>query len=58
MSRSSASKTIANITPRRNRKHKQPVDGHRYQARHLVVCILNRLKQFRRITSRYDKFAS
>ncbi len=48
----------ANIPPRSNRKNKRPVDWHRYRARHLVECFFNRLKQFRRIATRYDKLAS
>lgn len=48
---------IANIPPRRNRKHKRPVDRQRYKARHLVECFFNRIKQFRRIATRYDKLA-
>lgn len=48
----------ANIPPRDNRKVKRPVDWHRYKARHLVECFFNRLKQFRRIATRYDKLAN
>jgi len=53
-----ASGVLANIPPRSNRKNKRPVDWHRYRARHLVECFFNRLKQFRRIATRYDKLAS
>ncbi len=48
---------IANIPPRSNRIDKRPVDWHRYKARHLVECFFNRLKQFRRIATRYDKLS-
>lgn len=48
----------ANIPPRSNRNHKREVDWHGYKARHLVECFFNRLKQFRRIATRYDKLAS
>ena len=48
---------IANIPPRSNRIDKHPVDWHRYKARHLVECFFNRLKQFRRIATRYDKLS-
>ena len=47
----------ANIPPRKNRKTQRLVDWHRYKARHLVECFFNRLKQFRRIATRYDKLA-
>ncbi len=47
----------ANIPPRSNRNHKREVDWHHYKARHLVECFFNRLKQFRRIATRYDKLA-
>jgi len=47
----------ANIPPRSNRKNKRSVDWHRYRARHLVECFFKRLKQFRRIATRYDKLA-
>lgn len=47
----------ANIPPRSNRNHKRGIDWHGYKARHLVECVFNRLKQFRRIATRYDKLA-
>ena len=53
-----ASGALANIPPRSNRNNKRPVDWHRYKARHLVECFFNRLKQFRRIATRYDKLAN
>ena len=53
-----ATGALANIPPRSNRKYKRPVDWHRYKARHLVECFFNRLKQFRRIATRYDKLAN
>ena len=53
-----ATGAIANIPPRSNRKNKRPIDWHRYKARHLVECFFNRLKQFRRIATRYDKLAN
>ena len=52
-----AADAIANIPPRSNRINKRPVDWHRYKARHLVECFFNRLKQFRRIATRYDKLS-
>lgn len=53
-----ASAAFANILPRSNRINQRPVDWHRYKARHLVECFFNRLKQFRRIATRYDKLSS
>ena len=54
-----ATDAIANIPPRSNRINKRTVDWHRYnKARHLVECFFNRLKQFRRIATRYDKLSS
>lgn len=52
-----AADAIANIPPRSNRIDKRPVDWHRYKARHLVEYFFNRLKQFRRIATRYDKLS-
>jgi transposase len=53
-----ATAAFANIPPRSNRINKRPVDWHRYKAHHLVECFFNRLKQFRRIATRYDKLSS
>ncbi len=46
------------IPPRSNRNTKRSVDWHRYKARNLVERFFNRLKQFRRIATRYDKLAN
>lgn len=46
------------IPPRRNRTTQRAVDWHRYKARNLVERFFNRLKQFRRLATRYDKLAS
>ena len=43
------------IPPRSNRKTQRAVDWHRYKARNLVERFFNRLKQFRRLATRYDK---
>jgi len=45
------------IPPRKNRTTQRPVDWHRYKARNLVERFFNRLKQFRRLATRYDKLA-
>lgn len=45
------------IPQRSNRKTPCKIDWHRYKARHLVECFFNRIKQFRRLVTRYDKLA-
>ena len=45
------------IPPRRNRVIQRPFDKHRYKARNLVDRFFCRIKQFRRIATRYDKLA-
>lgn len=45
------------IPPRRNRNSPRHIDWHRYKARNLVEQFFNRLKQFRRLATRYDKLA-
>ena len=46
------------IPPRRNRHQPRSWDTHRYRARHLIENLFARLKQFRRLATRYDKLAS
>ncbi len=53
-----ASGAAAIIPPRSNRNTQRKVDWHRYKARNLVERFFNRLKQFRRIATRYDKLAN
>ena len=45
------------IPPRRNRNAPRTWDKDRYRARHLVENLFARLKQFRRLATRYDKLA-
>lgn len=40
-----------------NRKVQRPFDRHKYKARHLIENLFARLKQFRRIATRYEKLA-
>ncbi len=40
-----------------NRKRKIPLDKARYKSRHLVENAFCRLKDFRRVATRYDKLA-
>ena len=45
------------IPPRSNRKTPREYDHHVYKERHLIECFFNKIKQFRRIFSRFDKLA-
>lgn len=46
------------IPPHSSRKTRRAVDWHRYKVRNLVERFFNRLKQFRRLGTRYDKPAT
>lgn len=50
--------TCAVIPPRRKRRHPRPYDAQRYAQRHPVERLFSRLKQFRRVATRYDKLAT
>ena len=43
------------IPPRSNRKEPHEYDAHLYPERHPVECFINRIKQFRRIFSLFEK---
>ena len=43
------------IPPRRNRRSQRAYDAHLYQERHLVECLVNKIKHYRRIFSRFEK---
>ena len=45
------------IPPKANTKQPWKVDWYRYKERHLVETFFNKLKQFRRIATRFDKLA-
>ena len=45
------------IPPRVNRRDSRTYDVHLYKERHLVECFINKIKQYRRISSRFDKLA-
>ena len=45
------------IPPRANRRDSRTYDVHLYKERHLVECFINKMKQYRRISSRFDKLA-
>ena len=40
-----------------SRAIRYPVDKHLYAQRHLIECCFSKLKQFRRIATRYEKTA-
>lgn len=46
------------IPPTKNRTVQRPYDQHVYKERHLVECLFNKLKRFRRVATRYDKTAA
>jgi transposase len=43
------------IPPKSNTSNPWECDYHHYKERHVVECLFNKLKQFRRIATRYDK---
>jgi transposase len=45
------------IPPKTNRIVQRPYDRHLYKDRNLIERFFNRIKQFRRIATRYDKLA-
>lgn len=45
------------IPPRSNRKHRPPYSKRNYRKRHLVENFFERIKNFRRVSTRYDKLA-
>jgi transposase len=54
----SVSGAWANIPPKRNRKDPVCFSPYLYRARNLVERFFNRLKQCRRVATRYDKLAA
>ena len=46
------------IPPRRNRTTTRFYDAWLYRERHLIECFFNKIKQFRRIFSRFEKLSS
>lgn len=53
-----AQKSVPVIPPKRNRKILREYDEHVYKERHLIECFFSKIKQFRRVFSRFDKKAS
>ncbi|NUX01451.1 transposase, partial [Wolbachia endosymbiont of Madathamugadia hiepei] len=50
-------KCKAVIPPKRNRKVQRDYDKHLYKERHLIECFFGKIKNFRRVFSRFDKTA-
>lgn len=48
---------MAVIPDNPSRSIKHPLDKHLYAQRHLVECCFSRLKQFRRVATRFEKTA-
>lgn len=48
---------IAVIPNNPSRSIKRPFDEHLYKERHLIECCFSKLKQFRRVATRYEKTA-
>lgn len=49
---------VAVIRPRNNRVQQRPYDRSLYKLRNVIERFFHRLKQFRRVATRYDKYAS
>lgn len=45
------------IPPRSSRKMQREYDKYLYRERHLVECFINKIKQYRRIFSRFEKLS-
>ena len=48
---------VAVIPNNPSRAKKHPLDAHLYAQRHLVECCFSKLKQFRRVATRFEKTA-
>jgi len=49
---------IPNIPSRETNREQRECDWWMYKERHLVECFWEKIKQFRRVATRYDKLAS
>lgn len=49
--------TAVVIPSKANRKVQRTIDEHLYKERHLIECLIGKLKHFRRVFSRFDKLA-
>ena len=48
---------VATIPPKKSRVVPRACDYAAYKERHLVECLIGKLKHFRRVFARYDKYA-
>ena len=48
---------VAGVRPRRNRVQDRPYDKESYKLRNVIERFFHRLKQYRRVAARYDKYA-
>jgi transposase len=47
---------VATIPPKKRRTRQRDCDYVAYKERHLVECLIGKLKHFRRVFSRFDKY--
>lgn len=45
------------IPPKRNRLAQRDYDEHLYRERHLIECFINKIKHYRRVSSRFEKLS-
>ena len=55
--RIAAKHAVAVIPNNPSRARKHPLDKHLYAQRHLIECCFSKLKQFRRVATRFEKTA-
>ena len=48
---------LAVIPPKKNRIVQREYDQHLYRERHLIECFINKIKQYRRVFSRFEKLS-
>ncbi|MCC3381663.1 transposase [Paenibacillus sp. UY79] len=53
------SRAITPVIPcKRNRRVKRSLDSETYKERHLIECFFNKVKNYRRLATRYEKTAN
>jgi transposase len=48
---------LAVIPPKKNRLVQREYDRHLYRERHLIECFIGKIKQYRRVFSRFEKLS-